>query len=97
VKARNVRAADVLPITTRPVGVTPLDALSNRSSAASSRQNRALPRSDGIEVHEDELGTVLAQQLFKMRCECGRSWFELELPKLAKCPACSRLNLVVAT
>jgi len=30
----------------------------------------------GIEVHEEELGTVTAQRLFKMRCECGRSWFE---------------------
>jgi hypothetical protein len=46
-------------------------------------------------VFEDELGTVSAQRVYKMRCECGRSWFELELPKLSKCPACLRLNLVV--
>jgi hypothetical protein len=48
----------------------------------------------GIEVHEDELGVVSAQQLFRMRCQCGRSWFELELNRLAKCPACHRLGLV---
>jgi hypothetical protein len=29
-----------------------------------------------------------------MRCECGRSWFELELPKFVKCPACHKLGLV---
>ena len=59
---------------------------------------RVAPReSDGIEVQEEELGSALAQQLYRMRCECGRSWFELELPKLVKCPACSRLNLVQLT
>ena len=39
-------------------------------------------------------GSVMAQRLYKMRCECGRSWFELELPRLVQCPACLRLNLV---
>jgi len=53
--------------------------------------------SDGIEVQEEELGSAIAQHLFRMRCECGRSWFELELPKLVKCPACSRLDLVHLT
>jgi hypothetical protein len=52
------------------------------------------PRRDGIEVREEELGTVTAQRLFKMRCECGRTWFELELPRLIQCPACEKLNLV---
>jgi hypothetical protein len=57
---------------------------------------RGRPRRDGggIEVREEELGTVTAQRLFKMRCECGRSWFELELPRLIQCPACAKLNLV---
>jgi hypothetical protein len=50
----------------------------------------------GIVVHEQELGAVKAQRLFKMRCECGRSWFELELPILVECPACKRLCLVSA-
>ena len=50
----------------------------------------------GILVREEELGTVRAQRLYKMRCECGRSWFELELPTLVECPACRRLCLVSA-
>ena len=57
-------------------------------------EQRADNRGDGIEVHEDELGSVMAQRLYKMRCECGRSWFELELPKLVQCPACLKLKLV---
>jgi hypothetical protein len=48
----------------------------------------------GIEVHEEELCAVKAQTLYKMRCECGRSWFELELPRLVKCPACEKTGLV---
>jgi hypothetical protein len=48
----------------------------------------------GIEVHEEELSAIKAQTLYKMRCECGRSWFELELPRLVKCPACDKLGLV---
>ena len=48
----------------------------------------------GIEVHEEECGTVTAQHVYKMRCDCGRSWFELELPQFVKCPACHRLGLV---
>jgi hypothetical protein len=59
--------------------------------------NVALPETatdNGIEVQEEEWGTVTAQLLYKMRCECGRSWFELELPKFVKCPACHKLGLV---
>ncbi|MGB9331179.1 MAG: hypothetical protein WCB10_10450 [Steroidobacteraceae bacterium] len=48
----------------------------------------------GIEVHEEKWGTVTAQHVYKMRCECGRSWFELELPKFVKCPACQKLGLI---
>jgi Zn finger protein HypA/HybF involved in hydrogenase expression len=50
----------------------------------------------GIVVREEELGTVKAQRVYKMRCECGRSWFELELPKFVECPACKKLGLVSA-
>ena len=46
-----------------------------------------------IEVHEQELGKVTAQLVYKMRCECGRSWFELELLKFVECPACHKLGL----
>jgi hypothetical protein len=48
----------------------------------------------GIEVHEEEWGTVTVQHLYKLRCECGRSWFELELPTVVSCPACHKLGLV---
>ncbi len=48
----------------------------------------------GIEVREEQWCTVTAQHVYKMRCECGRSWFELELPKFVKCPACHQLGLV---
>ena len=48
----------------------------------------------GIEVREEKWCTVTAQHVYKMRCECGRSWFELELPKFVKCPACHQLGLV---
>ena len=48
----------------------------------------------GIEVHEEEWGTVTVQHVYKMRCECGRSWFELELPRFVKCPACHKLDYV---
>ncbi len=50
----------------------------------------------GIVVSEEELGSIKAQRLYKMRCECGRSWFELELPKIVECPACKKLGLVSA-
>ena len=48
----------------------------------------------GIEVHEEEWGTVTVQQLYKVRCECGRSWFEPETPKFVRCLACHKLGLV---
>jgi hypothetical protein len=47
-----------------------------------------------MEVHEEEWVRVTVQHVYKMRCECGRSWFELELPKFVKCPACNRFGLV---
>jgi len=50
----------------------------------------------GMEVHEEDLGTVTAQRIYKMRCECGRSWFELELPKFVECPGCHKLGFVSA-
>jgi hypothetical protein len=67
--------------------------------AGSVRPLRQHPRSghsdsEGILVQEDELSTATAQRLYRMRCECGRSWFELELKSLIKCPSCSRLNRV---
>jgi hypothetical protein len=61
--------------------------------------NVAPPRSataNGIEVHEEKWGTVTVQHVYKMRCECGRSWFELELPRFVRCPACHQLDFVSA-
>ena len=55
---------------------------------------RARPETNGIEVREQELGAVSAQRLYKMRCSCGRSWFELQLPHLVACPACEKMGLV---
>ena len=54
----------------------------------------APPESNGIQVHEEELSLATAQCLYRMRCGCGRSWYELELKILVKCPACARLNRV---
>ncbi len=48
----------------------------------------------GIEVEEEELGQIKAQLMYRMRCDCGRPWFELELKRLIQCPACRRLSLV---
>jgi len=48
----------------------------------------------GIEVHEEEWGRVTVQHVYKVRCECGRSWFELEPPKFVTCPACHKISLV---
>lgn len=48
----------------------------------------------GIQVQEEELEAVIAQRMYKMRCGCGRSWFELELKKFVSCPACRKLGLV---
>jgi hypothetical protein len=67
---------------------------SSSGALASTSERRHVHRGYGIEVHEDELGSVSAQCLYRMRCECGRAWFELELPKLVQCPACLKLNVV---
>jgi hypothetical protein len=67
---------------------------SSSGALASTSRRRLVHRGYGIQVHEDELGLVSAQRLYRMRCECGRAWFELELPKLVQCPACLRLNVV---
>jgi hypothetical protein len=50
----------------------------------------------GIEVREEELGSVIAQLVYKMRCRCGRSWFELELKRFVTCPACRKLAVVTS-
>jgi|SRR5471030_449495 hypothetical protein len=65
-----------------------------KQNVAQSQQMGALE--NGIVVSEEELRSIKAQRLYKMRCECGRSWFELDLPTLVECPACKKLGLVSA-
>jgi hypothetical protein len=55
---------------------------------------RVRAKTDGIEVREQELVTITAQRIYRMRCGCGRSWFELQLPHLVSCPACEKMGLV---
>ncbi len=50
--------------------------------------------SSGITVEEEVLRTVSAQLIYQLRCECGRSWFALELPTIVTCPACRKLGVV---
>ena len=49
----------------------------------------------GIVVQEDLLASVEAQLLYRLRCECGRPWFEVDLPKLVACPSCGKKGVVV--
>jgi hypothetical protein len=68
-----------------------------RTAHAGSLPNVALSQratDSGIEVQEGEWSTVTVQHVYKIRCECGRSWFELEPPKVVRCPACHKLGLV---
>jgi hypothetical protein len=74
-----------------PSAPHPKSAARSHLSAVPQGKLEAAP---GIDVREEELGSVTAQRLYKMRCECGRSWFELDLPTLVQCPACTKLCLV---
>jgi hypothetical protein len=96
VKPRTARLGDIRAAGARSesrAGPPPSPSNSPQQMLESAFHRRS-GRDDGILVQEGELGLVKAQTLYKMRCECGRSWFELELPKLVKCPACQRINLV---
>ena len=48
----------------------------------------------GIEVGEAELGVADTQTLYRLTCECGRHWFELQQHRLVQCPACAKVCLV---
>ena len=56
---------------------------------------RSVGLDPGIEVREEELETINAQCMYKLRCGCGRSWYELELKKFVQCPACRKVGLVL--
>ena len=65
------------------------------TAETSQSDSEIAPReSAGILVQEGNLGSATAERFYRMRCECGRSWIELELKKLVKCPACSQLDRV---
>ena len=72
--------------TTSPNTVT---TLRPRESGKASRASGA-----GIEVEEGQLGLIKAQLVYRMRCECGRAWFDIQLPKLAECPSCAKKGVV---
>ena len=57
-------------------------------------RRRREPDDSGIQVREETLAAVSAQRMYKMRCECGRSWFELVCSTIVQCPACKRLGLI---
>ena len=60
------------------------------------RESGKAPRASGagIEVEEGQLGLIKAQLVYRMRCECGRAWFDIQLPKLAECPSCAKKGVV---
>jgi hypothetical protein len=74
--------------------VAPLSHARLADATSASVAERLPELSAGIEVQEEELEAVIAQRVYKMRCGCGRSWFELELKKFVTCPACRKLGLV---
>lgn len=74
---------------------TPLTPKTGVSILRPRGRRRAVGDRNGIEVREQELVSINAQVLYRMRCECGRPWFEVELPKLVACPACGKLGVVV--
>lgn len=46
---------------------------------------------EGIEVLERQVGLAAGQWVLRVRCQCGRSWFEVEEVHWATCPRCSLL------
>jgi hypothetical protein len=46
---------------------------------------------EGIEVIERKMGQAAGQWVLRVRCQCGRSWFEVEEVHWAACPRCSLL------
>jgi hypothetical protein len=46
---------------------------------------------DGIEVVEQRIGVAAGQWVLRVRCQCGRSWFEVEAVHWGICPRCGLL------
>lgn len=84
-------ARDGIPQTSEP------EARPDNVRVLPARKGTAPRESEGIHVQEEELSFASAQPMFRMRCDCGRSWFELELKIFVRCPACERLSRVQIT
>jgi len=46
---------------------------------------------EGIEVVERSVGRADGQWVLRVRCQCGRSWFEVDHVHWATCPRCNLL------
>ena len=68
--------------------------MENRLSALDLYCQKREAIENGVQVLEEQLATVTAQRMYKLRCECGRSWFELVCPTIVHCPACHQAGLV---
>ena len=73
---------------------TPPAPKSNVSVLRARGVRRAAGDKNGIVVREEQLASIQVQLLYRMRCECGRAWFEVELPKLVACPSCEKRGLI---
>ena len=63
--------------------------LTGQDVTASTPKVKRMP--EGIEVRERQVGLAAGQWVLRVRCQCGRSWFELEEIHWATCPRCSLL------
>jgi len=60
-------------------------------SDATARTPKVKRMPEGIEVLERQVGLAAGQWVLRVRCQCGRSWFEVEEVHWATCPRCSLL------
>jgi hypothetical protein len=73
---------------------SPNAAGSSKRAPSTLKFRRREAEDSGIEVREEQMTAVSAQRMYQLRCECGRSWFELVVPKIVNCPACHKIGLV---
>jgi rubrerythrin len=73
-------------------GIRAVIAASEAASLSDRRPAARLP--EGVEVTEQELGIVTAQLLYRLRCECGRPWFDIDPPQIVNCPSCGKMAVV---
>jgi hypothetical protein len=63
--------------------------LADLEPAGDAPKVRRMP--EGIEVFERQIGLAAGQWVLRVRCQCGRSWFEVEEVHWSTCPRCSLL------